>query len=806
MTISKKLLFGFLAMILLAVVVGFFGVGGIISSRETAKNLRERQIFAENIAEAVKIFDQIQLDCYLVLIKSQSGDRNGALEARDNFNANASEFHVFFTRGPFSSDSSPHFVQLIVNILFLFEDNFLPVTKQIVEFSFADFSEQHENLNALLEESSQISAQIENYFSDMLKLNTAFAQKISDENNFRAKNFFFAIIFSLALVIIFSIFAARFFAKIFTNPIREFADVLQKIACGDFDARVDGDYGSEFNMIKSAINWTAVAFKDYAKSTSKVQRRAFEMEGASRAKSIFLANMSHEIRTPMNGVIGLTELLLEERDITETVRIQLTKIKNSAHNILEIINDILHISKIESGKMILEKIPFHLGDVLKACESVVEVKAKEKNVLLFLYSEPFVGKKIVGDPTKLRQILINLLANAIKFTERGKVSLMAQIVDSSDEKITIRFEIKDSGIGMTPKQINSCFELFTQSDASIARFYGGTGLGLPLTKNLVELMGGEIKIDSVQGVGSKFSFELKFKTVSVSEKIVDKISVPVLQKPNFSGDVLVCEDNRINQEVIVKHLEQIGFNAFVAENGKIGVELARKRMEQNDPFVLILMDINMPIMDGMEATQNLIALGNKSPIIALTANAIETDRKKYMKLGMSDYLSKPYTTKHLWECLLRHLKPSVQCAPPKSEERFENSFAEKNEKNFSQNSFEEKNEKNFSQNSFGEKNEKNFSQNSFGEKNEKNFSQNSFENQNEKNFSRSKNIFAEQTSVPVLDYSLGIERTMNDALLYARIKNNFSQDYHNIVEKIDALLQTQNAAELYRLVHSAKSA
>jgi CheY-like chemotaxis protein len=388
--------------------------------------------------------------------------------------------------------------------------------------------------------------------------------------------------------------------------------------------------------------------------------------------------------------------------------------------------------------MKLEKIPFRLGDVLKACESVVEAKAKEKNVLLYLYSEPFVGKKLVGDPTKLRQILINLLSNAIKFTERGKVSLMAQIVDSSADYVTIRFETKDSGIGMTPEQINSVFELFTQADISTARFFGGTGLGLPLTKNLVELMGGEIKIDSVQGVGSKFSFELKFKTVSVSDKVESKIPVPVVQKPTFSGDVLVCEDNRINQEVIVKHLEQIGLNATVAENGKVGVELAQRRIEQNEPFILILMDINMPIMDGMEATQNLIALGNKSPIIALTANAIETDRKKYLELGMSDYLSKPYTTKLLWECLLRHLKPisgGVQDALPIAEE-----------------------------------------------------------------------TPAEPSDVMILDTALGLERTMGDAELYARIQKNFTDDYHNIVERLDALLQSQNTAELYRLVHTVKSA
>lgn len=385
-------------------------------------------------------------------------------------------------------------------------------------------------------------------------------------------------------------------------------------------------------------------------------------EDASKTKSAFLANMSHEIRTPLNGVIGFAELALDEHELSDTVTGYLNKIKLSAHGLLEIINDVLDISKIEAGKIDLEKAPFDLHeDILQACEASIGLRAKEKNVILYLYSEPVVSRKFVGDQTRLRQILLNLLSNAVKFTNVGIVKLMLQVEEHEDIS-TIFFEIKDSGIGMSPEQIERIFEPFTQADSSTTRKYGGTGLGLAICRNLIELMGGELKVESAVGIGSKFSFALPFET------IVDN-STPLPQqaaqqakgrKPLFEGEVLVCEDNTINQQVIDEHLSKVGLKATVMPNGKLGVEEVKKRMKAGQPFDLILMDIHMPVMDGLEATQKLHELGIKTPIVALTANAMTTDKKKYLSHGMNDYLAKPFKANDLWDCLLRHLTPVGQ--------------------------------------------------------------------------------------------------------------------------------------------------
>lgn len=392
---------------------------------------------------------------------------------------------------------------------------------------------------------------------------------------------------------------------------------------------------------------------------------------ASKMKSVFLANMSHEIRTPLNGVIGFAELALDEPDISEAVESYLRKIKVSANGLLEIINDVLDISKIEAGKIDLENAPFSLHeDILQVCETIIGPKAEEKGVTLYLYSEPLVSRKFVGDQTRLRQILLNLLSNAVKFTNVGIVKLMSGVEEAGGDRITVYFEIKDSGIGMTPEQARRIFEPFTQADSSTTRKFGGTGLGLAITKNLIELMGGKLRVESAPGIGSKFSFSLTLDTVPDDTPLSrpDASSRNRREKPLFRGEVLVCEDNAINQQVIREHLAKVGLASVIVPNGKLGVEQVRIRLREKRPFDLILMDIHMPVMDGLEATEKLLEMDVPTPIIALTANAMSTDRKRYLNHGMSDYLAKPFRAHDLWDCLLRHLKsvgtePSPESAP-----------------------------------------------------------------------------------------------------------------------------------------------
>jgi CheY-like chemotaxis protein len=373
-------------------------------------------------------------------------------------------------------------------------------------------------------------------------------------------------------------------------------------------------------------------------------------------KSLFLANMSHEIRTPMNGILGFVELAADEPGLSPSTKAFLEKIKISSTGLLAIINDILDISKIEAGKMELEHISFNLHDVFTHCENISRIRAEEKGVALYFYSEPFVWQKLMGDPTKLNQVLLNLLSNAIKFTEKGFVKLDALLESNSAKQVTIRFTVRDSGIGMTAEELDRVFAPFSQADNSTTRKYGGTGLGLTITRDIIKLMGGELTVDSSPGSGSIFSFALNFETTD--ETATTATQTPqVIKKPRFSGEVLVCEDNSINQQVIAEHLGRIGLIPIIAENGQVGVDLVLERLASGKSYDLILMDIHMPIMDGIEATHKLLSLGITTPIIALTANAMKRDRESYLSLGMSDYISKPFYAQELWGCLLRYLTP-----------------------------------------------------------------------------------------------------------------------------------------------------
>lgn len=387
-----------------------------------------------------------------------------------------------------------------------------------------------------------------------------------------------------------------------------------------------------------------------------LKRTAEEAAEATRMKSLFLANMSHELRTPMNGILGFVELAADEPDIPATIRTFLDKIKLSSISLLDILNDILDISKIEAGKMELEHISFNLHDVFTHCENISRIRAEEKGVALYFYSEPFVWQKLMGDPTKLKQVLLNLLSNAIKFTEKGYVKLDALLESSGDNYATIHFTIRDSGIGMTAEELARVFAPFSQADNSTTRKYGGTGLGLTITRDIIHLMGGELHTESSPGVGSTFSFSITFETTNETAMITNQ-AVQVIKKPRFSGEVLVCEDNSINQQVISEHLSRIGLTPVIAENGQVGVDMVMERLMNGKSYDLILMDIHMPIMDGIEATHKLLSLGITTPIIALTANAMKRDRESYLSLGMSDYVSKPFYAQELWSCLLKYLTP-----------------------------------------------------------------------------------------------------------------------------------------------------
>ena len=394
---------------------------------------------------------------------------------------------------------------------------------------------------------------------------------------------------------------------------------------------------------------------------TEIRQHQQTAESANRLKTEFLSKVSHELRTPLSSIIGFVELSLDS-EMAPKAQDYLKKIETSAEWLMDIINDLLDLSKVESGKIELENIPFDIHKVLASLQTMFLPQFAEKNLNFYLNEEPFNMDKLpLGDPGKLRQILQNLLSNAAKFTSSGVITLSSLVKNYSDGKLTMHFEVKDSGIGMTSEQVDKIFTPFTQADSSTTRKYGGTGLGLSIASNLVRLMGSRIIVESNVGEGSTFMFELTFDTVDKSEYIEVIEGEHVLfekRMPIFDASVLLCEDNEMTRHMIYEHLVRVGVNVEVAENGKIGVEKILERASLNQTqFDLILMDIHMPVMDGKEAAKAIFSYGIDIPIVIVTANLLSNDFSKHSEEGFSGYLSKPFSSKELWHCLIKHLTP-----------------------------------------------------------------------------------------------------------------------------------------------------
>ena len=395
--------------------------------------------------------------------------------------------------------------------------------------------------------------------------------------------------------------------------------------------------------------------EDLTSLNEKLEKAKKKAEDNTQSKSKFLANMSHEIRTPMNGILGMTHLVLQT-DLSQQQQKYIKNIDYSAKSLLGIINDILDFSKIEAGKMDIVNIDFDLYEMVDNVVNIVKFRADEKGLKLSIDYDTNGKRYLFGDRLRIAQVITNLLGNAIKFTSSGEVSVDIKYI----KKGRYLFSISDTGIGLKEEQKSKLFHSFTQADESTSREYGGTGLGLSISKQLVELMGGEIWVESEFGVGSRFCFEIPLAEIEssrVMESAVDDNGVNIKNDiTTLNGSkILLVEDNQINQEIITGMLEDSGIEIDIANNGQEAIE-----RYESGKYEMILTDIHMPIMDGYAFATKVRETDRDTPIIALTANVMQEDILKIESVGMDDYIGKPVDIGRLYEILVKYISLKVE--------------------------------------------------------------------------------------------------------------------------------------------------
>lgn len=556
-----------------------------------------------------------------------------------------------------------------------------------------------------LKKGAEIARQGRSLLTSLTFFANTMSQAVGDElqktSSLSQQNNKTSLLIFVAVIIISAVLVSYILSTSTIWPLKKAVVLANKMAAGDFSQRLDIPQNDEFGKLAKAMNLVAQQLEGQHKRLEeavekktdilqkankqllfKIEQKKDaqhellstmeEADKAKRTKSAFLSMMSHELRTPMNGIIGMSNLVLDT-SLNDSQRRYLSTIRHSAETLLTILNDILDFSKIETDKLELEAGDLEPRKLMDEISELLTIRAHDKGLVFFTLTDPSVPEWLQGDASRLRQVLLNLAGNAIKFTESGEVALRLEVTSNTAEAVTIRFSISDTGIGIPKDQLQSLFAPFTQGDTSTTRKFGGTGLGLSISRQLIELMGGTIEVESTENEGSTFWFTATFGISDYAEEAIPaskdrsliyqegKVSPP--EQPSFEvagKQILVADDDSTNLVVAQAILESFGCLAHVAHNGKECLE----RLHVNS-YDLILMDVQMPEMDGLEATATIKSWAtspetdrqkkSRIPIIAITGDISEGAHQKYLDAGMADYLTKPLRPDSLAECLKKWL-------------------------------------------------------------------------------------------------------------------------------------------------------